>query len=241
MVGSDNYLYGIPYAATRIVKFDPTNPDTTSTVGEEAKEYFDCENGVGLLLAGDGFIYAANRSGQALQIEDATNNDYTWIGDRIYSRYTGMGWGDPIVGIDKCIYWTPRDANRVLVKFDPDTQQLPSLVGDDLGEGRGKLLNGALVATDGAIYCISSCSNQILVIDPFKELVMTMQNNIIKYPEELGRLFARDGCNETFYDSAVRKFGIEKVFEFLVPSDKEWAGSLSGNLPLFMVAASCDN
>ena len=263
MVGSDNYLYGIPYAATRIVKFDPTNPDTTSTVGEEAKEYFDCENGVGLLLAGDGFIYAANRSGQALQIEDATNNDYTWIGDRIYSRYTGMGWGDPIVGIDKCIYWTPRDANRVL-KFDPDTQQLPSLVGDDLGEGRGKLLNGALVATDGAIYCISSCSNQILVIDPFmelgmtrmqnniiytqilvfdpfKELVMTMQNNIIKYPEELGRLFARDGCNETFYDSAVRKFGIEKVFEFLVPSDKEWAGSLSGNLPLFMVAASCDN
>ena len=75
---------------------------------------------------------------------------------------------------------------------------------------------------------------------------MTMQSNIQKYPEELGRLFAKDGRNETFYGSAVRKFGIEKAFKFLVaeclPSDKEWAGSLGGNsLPLFMVAASCEN
>ena len=43
-------------------------------------------------------------------------------------------------------------ANRVL-KFDPETQQLPSLVGDDLGdlgEGRDKWQGGAL-ATDGVI------------------------------------------------------------------------------------------
>ena len=75
---------------------------------------------------------------------------------------------------------------------------------------------------------------------------MTMQNIIIKYPEELGRLFAKDGgCNETFYGRAVRKFGIEKVITFLIeeclPSDKEWAGTRSGNLPLFMIAASCEN
>ena len=66
-----------------------------------------------------------------------------------------------------------------------------------------------------------------------------------QYPEELGRLFVKDGCNETFYGSAVRKFGIEKVFKFLVeeclPSDKEWADTHSGNLPLFMIAASCEN
>jgi hypothetical protein len=76
---------------------------------------------------------------------------------------------------------------------------------------------------------------------------MTMQNNIQTYPEdELGRLFAKNGRNETFFGSAVRKFGIDKVFKFLVeeclPSDKEWADSFSGNiLPLFMVAASCEN
>ena len=119
-------------------------------------------------------------------------------------------------------------------------------MGDDLDEGRLKWQGGAL-ATDGVIYCIPFSSKHILVIDPLKELAMSMQNNIIKYPEELDWLFAKDGgCNETFYGSAVRKFGIEKVFKFLVeeclPSDKEWADSFSGNsLPLFIIAASCEN
>ena len=239
VVGIDDCLYGIPNDARRIVKFDPSNPDTPFTVGEDAEWGFMCGNGV---LAGDGDIYAANGAGQVLKI-DTTINDYTWIGDPIYSR-GGNGWGDPIIGVDKCIYWPPSNANRVL-KFDPETQQLPSLVGDDLGEGHGYKWQGGALATDEAIYCIPGYATQILIIDLFKELKMTMQNNIIKYPEELGRLFAKDGCNETFYDSAVRKFGIEKVFEFLVeeclPSDKEWADSFSGNLPLFMVAASCDN
>jgi hypothetical protein len=242
VVGKDDCLYGIPYLAKRIVKFDLTNPDTTSTVGEEAERSFGCGNGV---LAGDGYIYAANGAGQVLQI-DTTNNNYTWIGDPIHSLgYTSVGWGDPIVGVDKCIYWPPSNANRVL-KFDPETQQLPSLVGDDLGgERRYKWLSGAL-ATDVAIYCIPSDAKHILVIDPFKELAMTMQNTIHNYPEELhvGWLFAKtsDGSNETFYGSAVRKFGIEKVFKFLVeeclPSDKEWANTRSSNLPLFMVSAS---
>jgi hypothetical protein len=182
-------------------------------------------------------------AGQVLQI-GTTSNNYTWIGNRIYSGLK-RGWGDPIVGVDKCIYWPPYGANRVL-KFDPETQHLPWLVGDDLGEELVEW-QGRALATDGVIYCIQYCSTQVLAIDPFKELAMTMQNNIHQYPEELGRLFlAKDGgCKETFYDSAVRKFGIEKVFKFLVeeylPSDKEWADTRSGNLPLFMIAASCEN
>ncbi len=43
VVGNDNYVYGIPgEEAARIVKFDPTNPETTSTVGEEAEGWFGC-------------------------------------------------------------------------------------------------------------------------------------------------------------------------------------------------------
>ena len=120
-------------------------------------------------------------------------------------------------------------------------------MGDDLGEVNFKW-NGGALATDGVISCcIPFSSKQILAIDPFKELTMTMQNNIIKYPEELGRPFAKDECNETFYGSMVQKFGIEIFFKILVeeclPSDKEWANRFSGNsLPLFMVAASpCEN
>jgi hypothetical protein len=37
VVGKDYCLYGIPDDNTHIIKFDPTNPDTTSTVGEEAE------------------------------------------------------------------------------------------------------------------------------------------------------------------------------------------------------------
>ena len=64
---------------------------------------------------------------------DTTSNNYTWIGYEIFSPGIGKGWGDHIVGVDKCIYWPPCNANHVL-KFDPETQQSPSLVGDDLGE-----------------------------------------------------------------------------------------------------------
>jgi hypothetical protein len=233
VVGNDDHhIYGIPDEATRIVKFDPTNSDTTSTVGEEAEEGFNCGNGV---WACDGYIYAGNYYGQVLQI-DTTSNNYTWIGDKIHS--IGSGWGDAIVGADECIYWPPLSANRVL-KFDPKTQQLPWLVGGDLGQGDFKWMGGAL-ASDDAIYCLSVSFKQILAIDPFKELAMSMQNNFKKHPQELGRLFVKDEeCNETFYNGAVRKFGIEKVFKCL-PSDGEWADSFSGNFPLFMIAASCE-
>ena len=248
VVGNDDCVYGMPYQATHIVKFDLHNPDTTSTVGEEAEEEFYCRNGV---LSGDGHIYAANGAGQVLKIDTrptSTSNSYTWIGDQITESNRGFEWGDPILGVDKCVYWPPFNANRVL-KFDPETQQFPSLVGDDLGRRRFKWQGGAL-AYDEAIYCIPACSStQILVIDPFKELAKTMQNNIIQYPKELGWLFAKKndgGRKESIYGNAVRKFGIEKVFKFLfeecLPSDREWADTHSGNnLPLFMLAASCES
>jgi hypothetical protein len=244
VVGNDNCLYGIPDNATRIAKYNPADdPDTTSTVGEVAKRGFKCWNGV---LAGDGYIYAANRAGQVLKV-DTVNNNYTWIGDPIFSESEGRGWGDPIVGVDKCIYWPPLDANRVL-KFDPETQHVPSLVGDDLGETGGwKWQSGALAATDGVIYCIPDDSTQILAIDPFKELSMTLQNFFRQHPQELGRLFVKDDeeYDETFYKSAVRKFGIEKVFELIEEctplDDVEWADTHTNALPLFMVAASCEN
>jgi len=256
VVGNDDCVHGIPYHAKRIIKFDPTtNPDTTSTVGEEAEEDFMCGNGV---LADDGYIYAANESGQVLQI-DTTSNNYTWIGDEISSGGIN-GWGDPIVGVDKCIYWPPLCANRVLkfdpetqqlpwlvgLKFDPETQQLPWLVGDDLGAGSLKWQSGAL-ATDGVIYCIPKNATQVLAIDPFKEFSTTLQTNMKLYPDELGLLFSRDEeeeCDETFFESSLRKFGGDKVFKIIeecLPLEAEWAVAHNGNLPPFMVAASCEH
>ena len=244
VVGKDDCVYGIPNAATRIVKYNPSDdPDTTSTVGVEAEEYFECKNGV---LGGDGYIYAANDYGQVLKV-DTVNTNYAWIGNPIDSGGRGWGWGDPIVGVDKCIYWPPFNANRVL-KFDPETQQLPSLVGDDFGEEGFKWKGGALAA-NGVIYCIPYYTSRVLAIDPFKEFSATLQTNMTLYPDELGRLFLKDEeeeCNETFFESSLRKFGGEKVFELIeecLPLDAEWADGAhnNGNLPPFMVAASCEN
>jgi hypothetical protein len=242
VVGNDDCLCGIPDHATRIVKFDPANPDTTSFVGDEVERSFVCRNGV---LAGDGYIYAANTVGQVLQI-DTTSNNYTWIGKPIDFEGIGKRWGDPIIGADKCIYWPPLGANHVL-KFDPETQQLPSLVGDYLGAG-GHKWGGGVLATDEVIYCIPYCSSRVLAIDPFKEFAVTLQTNMTLYPLELGRLFLKDKeeeCDETFFESSLRKFGGEQVFELIeecLTLDAEWAGANNhGNLPPFMVAASCEN
>ena len=77
---------------------------------------------------------------------------------------------------------------------------------------------------------------------------MTLQTNMTLYPDELGRLFLKDEeeqCDETFFESSLRKFGGEKVFTLIeecLPLDAEWAGTHNhGNLPPFMVAASCEN
>ena len=240
VVGNDDCVYGIPLNATRIAKYNPADPDTTSTVGEEAEEVFECGNGV---LGGDGYIYAANEFGQVLKVDTANNNYTTWIGDPIYSGNV-VGWGDAIIGVDKCIYWPPYNANRVL-KFDPETQQLPSLVGGDLGEEIYKWKGGAL-ASDGVIYCFPCYSSRVLAIDPFKEFSAILQTNMTLYPDELGRIFLKDEeCDETFFESSLRKFGGDKVFELIeecLPLDAEWAGAHNhGNLPPFMVAASYEN
>ena len=58
---------------------------------------------------------------------------------------------------------------------------------------------GGALATDGVIYCIPYCSTQVLAIDPFKELAMTLQYNFRQYPQELGRIFVKDDekCDES--------------------------------------------
>jgi hypothetical protein len=168
---------------------------------------------------------------------DTSLFDASWIGDSIYSGY-GEGWGGPIVGADKCIYWPPTYANHLL-KFDPETQQLPSLVGDNLGTGNFfKWQNGAL-ATDGAIYCFPSYFSRVLVIDPFKECSATLQTNIKLYPDELGRLFLKDSeeeeCDATFFESSFQKFRSEKVFQVnLLKNASPWMRMWNGLMARIM-------
>ena len=101
-------------------------------------------------------------------------------------------------------------------------------------------MGGGALITDGVIYCVPSCPSRILAIDSFKEF-----SAIKLYPDELGRLFLKgEECDETFFESSLRKFGGEKVFELIeecLPLDAEWASANNSNLPQIVSAASCEN
>ena len=151
------------------------------------------------------------------------------------------GWGPTILGSDGCIYCPPGGSTNRALKFDPETK-LASLVGDGFAGTFSTRTSGA-IGPNGAIYCIPFSTSKVLVIDPLKEFAMGLQANLEQYPGELGRLFTIDGKHgKTTFECAVRKFGIEKVFEVIqdcsIPSSVECSGS---RLPSFMVAASFEN
>lgn len=244
VLGADQCIYGLPYNSKQIIKFNPLHPNEIYCLGHEAPEEFWCDKGV--MASIDGCIYSANMYGQVLKI-DTIGNSYTWKGGKILS--IEYGWGDPVIGVDSCIYWPPMRGNRVL-KFDPDSQQQlpPIVVGGDLASVGtwGDKFRGGTLAPNGTIYFIPNDGNQILAVDPDMEFSMKLQRNLQMHPKELGRLFEKDeDGHESFYENAVRKFGKKRVFQIIeqcLPSDVEWAqrhGNRTSNIPLFMIAASC--
>ena len=103
---------------------------------------------------------------------------------------------------------------------------------------------GGALADDGVIYFAPGSAGRVLAIDPFRELSVTVKDNMRLYPKELGRLFVQTGetYRESLFDSAVRKFGHDRAFGLLdecLPSDDEWGDKMAlDGIPLFMLAAS---
>ena len=233
VVGIDRCVYGIPYQCNRLVRFNPMTKGV-STVGKEADERFLCGNGAS---GRDGCIYAVSDDGKVLRI-DVMNGTYSFVGNKVPSNHRMTGWVSPILGIDGCFYWPPCAANRTL-KFDPETQ-VASLVGRNLSTMRRKWGSGALAKHDGFIYCMPSNAFQVLVIDQFTEFATELEDNMKLYPEELGRLFAKDKYCMTFYESSVKKFGKKRVLRLIedcMPVDVECPEL---NLQAFMLVASYD-
>ena len=239
VLSKDNCLYGIPDNSNRIVRFNPLD-QSISFVGDEARDIFNCSNGA---LGRDGCIYSLTHRGHRVLKIDVANNKYDSIVLRRDLQSELFGFLPTILENDGCIYWPPIVSYHVL-KFDPETK-LASLVGDDFGgETPSTKWRSGSAGPNGAIYCIPYRVSRVLVIDPFKEFAMGLQANMEQYPEELGRLFKIDDNKhgKTTFECAVRKFGIEKVFEVIencsIPSSVECSGS---RLPSFMVAASFEN
>ena len=101
VVGIGRCVYGIPCYSEYIMKYDPIN-GTTSIVGEEGDEVFQCKGGA---LGRDGCIYTlAEDAGRVLKI-DRVDNSHGFVGNSIESDHGGgMGWCDAVLGIDGYIY-----------------------------------------------------------------------------------------------------------------------------------------
>lgn len=183
VAGNDGCIYGLPWGSESIIKYDPAHPETTfplpkKSEGDDLWAYY------GGVLADDGNIYGLTVYNQVLKI-DTKNYDYSLIGEKLYDGNNDT-FGHPILGPDKCIYWTPNAHQSTHVrKFDPATQQM-SLVGDNLKDrwvARREWVSG-IAASDGKIYCIPTRSmqkEQILEIDPRKEFLMAstkIENNV---------------------------------------------------------------
>lgn len=250
VVGADGWVYGLSEGAKCIIKLNPANPSTTLKVGKESNIGFRC--GKGGVLHSDGCIYSnLTEYGEILKIDTSPcspSNQYTLISTRKIPGIELMIWGSPIIGLDQCIYWPPLlNADRVL-RFDPfqykyakNSGSTASLVGDSLEVS--KSWYGGALAKDGKMYCMPYDTDQILVIDPFTEFSKELKSNICKAPGTMGNIFAeRSELGESFYESSVRKFGIQNLIESL-PSDEEWNETLnlSNNpTPLFVVAAAAN-
>jgi hypothetical protein len=106
---------------------------------------------------------------------------------------------------------------------------------------------GGDLAIDGVIYCAPAFADRVLVIDPLRELSITMKQMIRSYPDELGRLFVqnKEPYSESLFEGAVRKFGFARALHLLdecLPSDDECAESQSSfdSVPLVKLEASGD-
>ena len=112
-------------------------------------------------------------------------------------------------------------------------------MGDDFETHDACKWIGGCAASDGIIYYTPYCANRILAIDLLKDYMLSLKVNI--FPEQLGCIFqpSDDIPDETNFDRAVSKFGLNKVLEVLdeciPPGDQACAIS---NLYPFMIAAS---
>merc|ERR1712137_98 len=153
---------------------------SVSHIGREFDESEGWYFWIKAVLAEDGTICAANHCGQILLI-DTAQNDWEIIGNKIYDEGC-PGWESPVIGADKCIYFSPFCHDRVL-RYNPTTQSI-SLIGESYGKGSWKW-KGSVLASDGFIYCIPYTANEILQIDSrhINEKVIDVIDNIDKSHE----------------------------------------------------------
>ena len=187
-------LYGIPYYAGRVAKFNPLDKSMTHIGPDFGYYLYKWYRGA---ITDNGVIYCppgdpgGNNRG-ILKI-DTNTDDVTELNVNLLPEQGSYFiWKSCALALDGCIYFMPSSGRRIM-KLDPNNNDAMSSVGDDLGDKSEKYI-GTIVGIDGYVYGIPFYSKRILKYDPI--------NDIISYVgEEANEDFCctagalgRDGC-----------------------------------------------
>jgi len=189
VTGSDNCIYGIPYRARRVVKFDPIDKSLTEigpNLGD--RRAWHCGG-----LANNGCIYCLPvlSHWNALKINTA-NGTVTILDIRLPENGVWL-WRSGALGLDGCIYYMPYNARRIL-KLNPEDDSF-SLVGEIfLGLGISKKFCETLVDQEGYVYGIPYNSYHIIKYNPRGGHIDFVGEAFDEYPKLQSSAFGRNGC-----------------------------------------------
>ena len=221
VLAADGNIYGIPYNATQVLRFDPRTQQAT-LVGDELPGGYKWRGGV---LAADGNIYGIPCNATQVLRFDPRTQQATLVGAELPG---GAKWYGGVLAADGNIYGIPCDATQVL-RFDPRTQQA-TLVGAEL-PGGAKWYGGVLAA-DGNIYGIPCNATQVLRFDPRTQQATLVGAELPGGAKWYGGVLAADGniygipCDAT----QVLRFDPRTQQATLVgdqlPGDYKWFGGV---------------
>jgi hypothetical protein len=178
ILGDDNAIYGVPYAASGILRID-ADTDTVELIGEEifgVREY-NWHGGIKHPKNGKIYCFPAHNS-HVLTIDTAFSKSNPGSSEKQWSlldiqrasydkdQVTRYKWLGGSLGADGNIYGMPSDASSIL-RIDTESDDVTTF--GRVSEEKNKYQGGTLAA-DGFIYAIPSNSNNILCIDSNKRV-----------------------------------------------------------------------
>ena len=174
IMGQDQAIYGIPYAAGSILRID-TKSDEVELLGDFGTGQYNWHGGVYSPISSAIYAFPSHAS-TVLKIN--TSMDKQQQGERPFIQLPidasndvdlnmKYKWLGGAIGIDGCIYGMPSD-NSSILKIDPKTDTCLAFGSTILSEfinRKNKWQGGVLAPKDGCIYAIPSDANCVLKID----------------------------------------------------------------------------